>query len=129
MPGEDNPNNNSVGMSFTVEGGGGTGGGLADLVVDHITPSEAMATDKVILEIGVGNQGDTDVTRPVELDVVIAGSSRRVRTTTGVPAGKTAFASIELSSDVWKRNPHGRVTVDPGNEVKETNKANNTKTF
>jgi hypothetical protein len=127
---EDNPRNNVASISFTVEGSGGAATDRqADLVVDHITPNTLSAMDKTIIEIAIGNQGGVDVNRPVELEVTVGGSTRRVRTTTGVPAGKSAFASIELHSDVWARNPHCTVRIDPSNEVNESNKANNTRSI
>jgi hypothetical protein len=124
---EDNPRNNEASIPLTVEGGAGSTrpGGLADLVLDGVSPSELAAMDKVILEIRIGNRGGTDVSSAVDLDVEAAGQHFRARTTAGIPAGKTGFATVEVMKERWQRNPHGTVMIDPSHSVKESDVSNN----
>ena len=118
-------------MFFTVSGSGGSASASnqADLVIEYVRPRQVDAVGKVYIEIAVGNKGGVDVSRPVEVVVTIGGDQRRARTTAGIPAGRTAFASIEMQSDVFNRNPHGTVQVDPSNEVRESDKTNNSRSF
>lgn len=123
---EDNPSNNSGSLSFKV-GGGAEGGvkGMPDLVIDGINPSSLRAMDKTIVEVMVGNKGDKDVPGPVEVLLEVGGRKVTIKTTTGVPAGKTAFASYELLTAMYEKNRKCTATVDPGNRIKEGDESNN----
>lgn len=135
--GEDNPRNNRASIGLVVEGPGASGtapsgntsGGPADLVLDGVSPNFVSALDKYVLEIRIGNKGGSDISSPVELDVEAAGQKFRARTTTGIPAGRTGFATVEVLKERWQRNPHGTVNIDPSHSLKESNVANNKGTF
>lgn len=131
LAGEDNPRNNQAGIGLTVEGPGNTaaGGSLPDLIFDGASSSNVAALGKTIVEIRIGNRGGTDVKVPVELEVEAAGQKFRARTTSGIPAGKTGFATVEIIKDRWDRNPHGTVIIDPNHAVKESSATNNKGTF
>ena len=59
------------------------------------------------------------------MQLEVGGRKVKLKTSTGVEAGKSALASYEILTHLYKKNPTCKVTLDPNQRIKESDETNN----
>lgn len=122
---ESNENNNKAETKVSVNAV------LPDLTIESVTPDPGIAKqgDTVSITVVVGNQGNKDVASS-DVKLVIGGEVVGTKVAEVIPAGGST--TITFTYTVPDDTPAGTLdivaTVDPANEIKESNETNNTGT-
>ena len=122
---ESNENNNKAETEVSVNAV------LPDLTIESVTPEPGIAKqgDAVTITVVVGNQGNKDVASS-DVKLVIGGEVVGTKVAEAIPAGGST--TITFTYTVPDDAPAGTLdivaTVDPTNEIKESNETNNTGT-